>query len=127
MQARALRAQSTIEASLDFDVTLVVIQREPEIGSRLVQRGQALVRIRRPTQIAQLFCLHQRRTKDGHPFVTDSGNWILDAALERIAEPESLAQRLSAIPGVVEHGLFIHLAQTAIIAGPDGVRIVERS
>jgi ribose 5-phosphate isomerase A len=68
-----------------------------------------------------------RRTKDGHAFVTDSGNWILDAALERIAEPGLLAQHLSAIPGVVEHGLFIHLAQTAIIAGPDGVRIVERS
>ena len=52
---------------------------------------------------------------------------FLDAALERIVEPGLLAQRLSAIPGVVEHGLFIHLAQTAIIAGPDDVRIVERS
>ncbi len=68
-----------------------------------------------------------RRTKDGNAFVTDSGNWILDAALERIVEPELLARRLSVIPGVVEHGLFIHLAQTAIIAGPDDVRIVERS
>ena len=34
--------------------------------------------------------------------------------------------RLAAIPGVVEHGLFIGLAQTAVIAGPDGVRVVER-
>jgi ribose 5-phosphate isomerase A len=68
-----------------------------------------------------------RRSADGHAFVTDSGHWILDVALERIAEPEVLARRLSAIPGVVEHGLFIHVARTAIIAGPDGVRIVERS
>jgi ribose 5-phosphate isomerase A len=68
-----------------------------------------------------------RRTKDGHAFVTDSGHWILDVALERIAEPALLAERLSVIPGVVEHGLFIRVAQTAIIAGPDGVRIVERS
>jgi ribose 5-phosphate isomerase A len=68
-----------------------------------------------------------RRTKDGHAFVTDSGHWILDAALGRIGEPGLLADRLAAIPGVVEHGLFIHLAQTAIIAGPDGVRTVERS
>jgi ribose 5-phosphate isomerase A len=67
-----------------------------------------------------------RRTTDGYAFVTDGGHFILDAALERIAEPASLARRLAEIPGVVEHGLFIGLAQTAIIAGPDGVRTVER-
>jgi ribose 5-phosphate isomerase A len=67
-----------------------------------------------------------RRTRDGHPLVTDGGHFILDAALKRIAEPRLLAARLAAIPGVVEHGLFIGLAQTAVIAGPDGVRVVER-
>src|SRR5689334_323418 len=36
-----------------------------------------------------------RRTKDGHAFVTDGGHWILDAALERIPEPASLADRLA--------------------------------
>ena len=68
-----------------------------------------------------------RRTKDGHPFVTDGGHWILDAALERIADPRALADRLVAIPGVVEHGLFIGLAQVAVLAGPGGARVVERS
>jgi ribose 5-phosphate isomerase A len=67
-----------------------------------------------------------RRDKDGGAVVTDSGHWILDAALERIADPKSLADRLARIPGVVEHGLFIGLAQTAIIAGRDGVRVIER-
>jgi ribose 5-phosphate isomerase A len=67
-----------------------------------------------------------RRTRDGHPLVTDGGHLILDAMLERIAEPRLLADRLAAIPGVVEHGLFIGLAQAAVIAGPDGVRVVER-
>jgi ribose 5-phosphate isomerase A len=67
-----------------------------------------------------------RRGKDGHAFVTDSGHWILDAALERIPDPTALAQRLSAIAGVVEHGLFIGLAQTAVLAGDAGVRVVER-
>ena len=66
------------------------------------------------------------RHKDGHVFVTDSGHWILDAALERIAEPARLAERLAAIPGVVEHGLFIGMAGTVIIAGADGVRTIER-
>lgn len=67
-----------------------------------------------------------RRAKDGHAFVTDGGHWILDAALGRIVDPKALADRLSAIPGVVEHGLFIGLAQIAILAGPDGVRVAER-
>jgi ribose 5-phosphate isomerase A len=68
-----------------------------------------------------------RRTREGHAFVTDGGHLILDAALGRIPEPESLARRLAAVPGVMEHGLFIGLAQMAIIAGSDGVRIVEAS
>ncbi len=67
-----------------------------------------------------------RRTKDGHVFVTDGGHWILDAKLGRIADPKALADRLSTIPGVVEHGLFVGLAQAAILAGPAGIRIVER-
>jgi ribose 5-phosphate isomerase A len=67
-----------------------------------------------------------RRAADGHAFVTDGGHWILDAALARIPDPAALARRLAAIPGVVEHGLFIGMADTAIIAGPDGVRAVER-
>jgi ribose 5-phosphate isomerase A len=68
----------------------------------------------------------QRRERGGHAFVTDSGHWILDAALGCIMEPDVLAVRLSAIPGVIEHGLFIGLAHTAILAGDQGVRIIER-
>ena len=67
-----------------------------------------------------------RRGKDGHAFVTDGGHVILDAALGLIADPAGLAQKLTAIPGVVEHGLFIGLADIAILAGPGGVRVVER-
>jgi len=63
---------------------------------------------------------------DGHAFVTDGGHWLLDAELQHIAHPQDLASRLSAIPGVMEHGLFIGLAATAILAGPEGVRLVER-
>jgi ribose 5-phosphate isomerase A len=67
-----------------------------------------------------------RKRPDGHAFVTDGGHWLLDAQLQRIADPPALAARLSHVPGVLEHGLFIGLAQTAILAGPDGVRLVER-
>jgi ribose 5-phosphate isomerase A len=67
-----------------------------------------------------------RQGKDGHAFVTDGGHLIIDAALGRIDDPKALAHALSGIPGVMEHGLFIGLAQTAILAGPDGVTVVER-
>lgn len=67
-----------------------------------------------------------RQGKDGHAFVTDGGHWIVDAHLGRIPDPPRLAALLSAIPGVVEHGLFIGLAKTAILAGSQGLRIVDR-
>ncbi len=67
-----------------------------------------------------------RKAQGGHAFVTDGGHWLIDAQLQRIADPQALAARLAAIPGVMEHGLFIGLARTAIVAGPHGVRLVER-
>jgi ribose 5-phosphate isomerase A len=67
-----------------------------------------------------------RQGRDGHAFVTDGGHWIVDAALGRIDDPKAMAHAISGIPGVMEHGLFIGLAQTAIVAGPQGVNVVER-
>jgi ribose 5-phosphate isomerase A len=78
--------------------------------------------------VAQAGCpgpLRLRRGRDGHPFVTDGGHVILDAALERIPDPSSLAARLAEIPGVVEHGLFVGLAHSAIIASAAGVQVLQ--
>lgn len=58
------------------------------------------------------------------PFTTDGGHFILDAHLQEIAEVRTLADRLVAIPGVVDHGLFIDLATKAYVAGTDGVKTV---
>jgi len=52
---------------------------------------------------------------DGSPFVTDNGNEILDCSFGKIADPAALARELSGTPGVVEHGLFIGLAKSAIV------------
>jgi ribose 5-phosphate isomerase A len=70
--------------------------------------------------------LSLRKGRDGHAFVTDGGHWIVDAALDRIDDPQAMAHALANIPGVMEHGLFIGLAKTAIVAGPDEVKIIER-
>lgn len=65
-----------------------------------------------------------RRGSDGEPFVTDSGNYILDAAFGRIEDPDLIADALKLTPGVVEHGLFLDLADAAILGGPDGVEVL---
>jgi ribose 5-phosphate isomerase A len=67
-----------------------------------------------------------RKGKDGHVFVTDGGHWIVDAHLGRIPDAPRLAALLTSIPGVVEHGLFIALASVAVLAGPQGIRVVKR-
>jgi ribose 5-phosphate isomerase A len=64
------------------------------------------------------------RQRDGIPVVTDCGNWILDAHLGRIDDPERLADALDRVTGVVEHGLFIGIADAAILATADGVRVI---
>ena len=58
---------------------------------------------------------------DGRPFTTDSGNCILDCAFGQIPDPEALEDALKLVPGVVESGLFLGIADAAVIAGPDGV------
>lgn len=60
----------------------------------------------------------------GGPFVTDNGNYILDCAFGEISDPEMLDDALKLIPGVVENGLFIGLADLGIVAGPQGVTVI---
>src|SRR3974390_507157 len=61
-----------------------------------------------------------RGDRDGHAFVPDGGHGLLDAQLGRIADPPALADSLAAIPGVIEHGLFIGFGQNAIFGRPTG-------
>lgn len=63
-----------------------------------------------------------RLAADGTPFVTDEGNSILDCRFAAIPEPAVLGAALHAIAGVVEHGLFVQMAQRAFVASAEGVR-----
>ena len=60
------------------------------------------------------------RLKGSEAWVTDEGNWILDLHLDAIPDAVALAHALSAIPGVVEHGLFLGMCDLAIIGKADG-------
>jgi ribose 5-phosphate isomerase A len=66
-----------------------------------------------------------RSTEDGStPFVTDEGHYILDAPIPPGTEPVTLADALLRVPGVVEHGLFLDMAELALLGRPNGT--VER-
>lgn len=60
------------------------------------------------------------RLKDDAPFLTDGGHFILDLHLGRIGQPAALSARLTAIPGVIETGLFVGIADTVVIGHENG-------
>jgi len=64
-----------------------------------------------------------RPGENGDAYVTDGGHYILDCQYGPIEDPVGLKTRLDGTVGVMEHGLFLGMANEAIIAGADGVRI----
>ena len=68
--------------------------------------------------------LREGSGKDG-PVVTDHGNLVLDCDFGPIDDPESLAGALSTVPGVVEHGLFVGMADAVYVGSADGVEVRE--
>lgn len=79
---------------------------------------------------AEAGCEGEIRLRPGQgdlPFITDQGNLIVDCAFHSIPEPEVLAFALKRVPGVVEHGLFLGLADLALVAGSGGVQTITRA
>jgi len=66
------------------------------------------------------------RQRDGGIFKTDGGNVIYDIAFGMISNAPKLAAAISAVPGVVEHGLFIGIVTTLLIAGPGEIEVIDR-
>lgn len=67
------------------------------------------------------------RMSGNEPFITDSGNWIIDLHLRKIEDPKSLETQLNLLPGVVENGLFLNRADTVIVAEGEGVKEYNRT
>jgi ribose 5-phosphate isomerase A len=86
------------------------------------------------TQVAILKCARdfglsgniKLRERDGKIFKTDGGHLIVDASFGLIPDAKALSKALHEIPGVVEHGLFLGMATTAIIAGAGGIRTLKK-
>lgn len=69
----------------------------------------------------------EMRKRDGELYVTDNGNYIVDAAFGQILSPGKLGDELKAMTGVVEHGLFVDIAHTVVIGYEDGrTEVIEK-
>jgi ribose 5-phosphate isomerase A len=62
-----------------------------------------------------------RLASSGAPFITDSGNYIIDCAFGPLENPKEIAHHLDHVVGTVEHGIFLKLAREALVGGPGGV------
>jgi ribose 5-phosphate isomerase A len=79
-------------------------------------------------QLERLGCSSKLRVDaSGAPFITDENNYIVDCHFGEIREPALLGRELDHIVGVVEHGLFINLADQAIIATGNTIRTIEHT
>ena len=97
-----------------FPLPIEVVQHGWESTTRSIRR--LLVLHGYPDDVA----LVRRGDDAGAPLLTDSGNFIVDAHLQEIADPLVIDRELNWIPGVVENGLFTGLADEVIFANPDG-------
>ena len=62
----------------------------------------------------------------GRPFVTDEGHYILDAEFRALEDPSRLDAGIRGIVGVVEHGLFLGIANEVIVTSGDGITVLTR-
>jgi ribose 5-phosphate isomerase A len=71
-------------------------------------------------RLARLLPEAELRMDDGAPYLTDEGHYLLDCRVPEDADPAELDQSLKRVPGVVEHGLFLGMAERALLGRPDG-------
>jgi ribose 5-phosphate isomerase A len=83
-------------------------------------------KIDRALRICDLKGKLQLRLQDGKPFVTDSGNAIIDVTIGHIPEPRRLDNLIKSIPGVVDHGLFIDICGIVLMGTDDGVKTFRK-
>jgi ribose 5-phosphate isomerase A len=84
----------------------------------IVQFGLELTK----NKLKEFDCNVELRKIMNNPYITDNSNYILDCEFERIPDPEQLEIDINNIPGVVENGLFIGLADEIIVGSKQGIK-----
>ncbi len=122
-----LREKVVAAASRRFIIVADWRKRVDQMGTRAPVPVEVIPFARRPAAdyLASLGAqVSQRTGEDGAPFITDEGNLILDCRFPGIPQPNELARLIRAQPGVVEHGLFLGMANEAVIAGEEGLVVL---
>ena len=125
----ALVREKIVAASTNVEIIIVD---ESKIVERLGQKVPIPVEIIKFSheatmhKLEKLGCTPQLRMKGGERFVSDNGNYVVDCRFASIDEPKKLEMDINLIPGVVDSGLFIGLADKVIVASRTGTRILER-
>ena len=79
------------------------------------------------THLERLKAKARLREKDGSPFVSDNGNYIIDCQFRGIGDPDQLEEDVNTIAGVVENGLFVNIADLVVVGQKDGtVKLLKR-
>jgi ribose 5-phosphate isomerase A len=117
-----LREKIVISAARRFVVVAETPKRVERLGERMPLPVEVVRFAWRDTRrrLARLLPEAELRMADGAPYVTDEAHYILDCPIPEGAEPASLDVELNRIPGVVEHGLFLGMAERALLGRPDG-------
>jgi ribose 5-phosphate isomerase A len=120
-----LREKIVASATRQLVIVADATKRVPVLGKfplpvEVIKFAQALVTKKIEALSAKVIL---RRNADGNPYLTDENNYILDCHFGQIRGADGLANKLSDMPGVVEHGLFIGMASLVLIA--NGSEITE--
>jgi ribose 5-phosphate isomerase A len=124
-----LREKIVGSATKQYVIVADATKRVPVLGKfplpvEVIKFSQALV----AKQIEALGAkVEIRRSPEGKPYLTDENNYILDCRFGQIPNADALAQQLSEMPGVVEHGLFIGMASIVLVAGAGGIEELRRT
>jgi ribose 5-phosphate isomerase A len=125
-----LREKIVISAAARFVVVAEASKKVEHLGERFRLPVEVVQFAWRDTRrrLAELLPDPERRLRDdGEAYLTDEGHLILDCALPPAPDPEALGRAIKQVPGVVEHGLFIGMAERAVLGHPDGtVEVLAR-
>jgi ribose 5-phosphate isomerase A len=125
---RALVREKIVAAS---SRRLVILVGDEKLVPQLGSRGKLPVEVMPlalplcERRLRQLGCGPVLYLRDGHQFLTDNGNYILDCRIDPIADAPRLEMDIRAIPGVVGTGLFLGMADTVLIGDRNDFRFIE--
>jgi len=127
--AAHLREKVIAQASKQF----VIIVDESKISKFLGEKWAIPVEVIKMALDVEIIFLEsqgakvkQRLDAEGDLLITDEGNYILDANFGVIKNPKKIARKLEKRAGIVEHGLFVNMADYVVVAKEDGIEVISK-